>query len=487
MADAPADVDVLDTPEAGALVVRGGAVRVLGFALGTVLSLGGVVAVTRHLGVVDYGRYQSVTALVAIVSALGDLGLGTLALREYAAAGAAASDREHALDALLGLRVTLAVAGVAVSAGAAALLGYSGAMVAGAALASGAGVLLAGQQTATVPLQTALRIGTVTALDVARQAATTALMLGGVAAGAGLLAFLAIPVPVAVLLVVLTTAALRGGVRRARPAYDRALWPRLLRDAVLVGLATASGVLYLYASLIVCGLVASDHQTGAFSASFRVIIIVAAVPALLGTSAFPLLARTATSAPERFGRAVSGLVEGSVLLGGVAAIGAILGAPAIIAVIAGSGFDASIAPLRIQGAALGLTFAISGLGFALLARHRQRVLLTCNLLVFVISAVAVALLAHAHGARGAALGAAIGEASLCAAYATALTRGSVGIRPARVPRIVLALAGGLTAGALIPVPAVPATIIGLLVYAALALVLRAVPPGLKALLSSRAP
>ncbi|WP_027005363.1 oligosaccharide flippase family protein [Conexibacter woesei] len=471
-------VDVLDTPEAGALVVRGGAVRVLGFALGTVLSLGGVVAVTRHLGVVDYGRYQSVTALVAIVTALGDLGLGTLALREFAQADA--SSREHALDALLGLRVALAVVGVCVSAGAAAVLGYDGAMVAGAALASGAGVLLAGQQTATVPLQTALRIGTVTALDVARQAATTALMLCGVAAGAGVLTFLAIPVPVAVLLVVLTAAALRG-TRRPRPRADRTLWPRLLREAVLVGLATASGVLYLYASLIVCGLATSEHQTGAFSASFRVIIIVAAVPALLGTSAFPLLARTASSAPERFGRAVSGLIEGSVLLGGVAAIGAILGAPAIIAVIAGSGFDDSIAPLRIQGAALGLTFAISGLGFALLARHRQRVLLVCNLLVFVVSAVAVALLAHAHGARGAALGAAIGEATLCAAYALALTRGAPGIHPSRVPRIVLALAGGLAAGALIPVPAVPATILGLLVYGALAYLLRAIPPGLRAL------
>ena len=322
-----------------------------------------------------------------------------------------------------------------------------------------------------------------TSEEVARPvpAATTALMLCGVAAGAGVLAFLAIPVPVAVVLVVLTTAALQGAARRPRPALDRTLWPRLLREAVLVGLATASGVLYLYASLIVCGLATSDHQTGAFSASFRVIIIVAAVPALLGTSAFPLLARTASSAPERFGRAVSGLIEGSVLLGGVAAIGAILGAPAIIAVIAGSGFDDSIAPLRIQGAALGLTFAISGLGFALLARHRQRVLLACNLAVFVVSAVAVALLAHAHGARGAALGAAIGEATLCALYALALTRGAPGIRPTRVPRIVLALAGGLAAGALLPVPAVPAAIAGLLVYGALAYLLRAIPPGLRAL------
>ncbi|WCB96594.1 hypothetical protein DSM104299_05358 [Baekduia alba] len=477
---APAEnVDVLDTPEAGALVVRGGAVRVVGFALGTLLSLAGVVAVTRHLGVVDYGRYQSVTALVAIVAAIGDLGLGTLALREYAQAPDGAA-RVRGLEALLGLRVALALAGVGVAAAAAALLGYDATMVAGAALAAGAGVLLAGQQTATVPLQTALRIGTVTALDVARQALTTALMVALVAAGAGLLGFLAIPVPVAVALVIATVIVLG---RRAvpRPVVDRDAWPRLLREAVLVGLATASGVLYLYTSLIVCELVATPDETGAFSASFRVIVIVAAVPALLGTSAFPLLARTAGAAPERFGRAVSGLIEGSVLLGGVAAIGAILGAPAIIAVIAGPDFDASIAPLRIQGAALGLTFAISGLGFALLARHRQRVLLLCNLLAFVVIAVAVALLAAAHGERGAALGAVIGEATLCAAYAIALSR-EVGIRPARVPRIVLALAGALAAGALVPVPAVPKTAIGLLVYAGLAWALKAIPPGLRALI-----
>src|SRR3954468_2643948 len=121
---APAEnVDVLDTPEAGALVVRGGAVRVVGFALGTLLSLVGVVALTRHLGVVDYGRYQAVTALVAIVTALGDLGLGTLALREYARAPGGPQERRGGLEALLGLRVALALAGVGVSAAVAALLG----------------------------------------------------------------------------------------------------------------------------------------------------------------------------------------------------------------------------------------------------------------------------------------------------------------------------------------------------------------------------
>jgi O-antigen/teichoic acid export membrane protein len=468
--------DVLDTPEAGALVVRGGALRIVGFAAGTLLSLVGVIALTRHLGRADYGRYQTVTALVAIVTAVGDVGLSTLALREYAQATAA--ERAKGLEALLGLRVALGTLAVGVAAGLAALLRYDATMIAGAALAALAALVAASQQTATVPLQVALRIGTVTALDVGRQALTTALMVGLVVASATLLAFFAIPLPVAILLWIATAVVLG---RLPRPAFDRQAWPRLLKAGVLVGLATASGVLYLYASLVVCELVATPDETGAFSASFRVIVIVAAVPALLGTSAFPLMARAAATAPARFARVVSGLVEGSVLLGGAAAIGAILGAPAIIAVVAGDGFETSIAPLRIQGAALGLTFAISALGFALLARHRQRILLVCNGLAFVTVAVAVAVLAAAHGERGAALGAVIGEVVLCTAYALALAR-DVALRPARVPRIVLALVVALAIGALVPVPAVPATLIGLAAYTALAALLRAIPPDLKSLL-----
>jgi O-antigen/teichoic acid export membrane protein len=468
-------VDVLDAPEAGGLVVRGGALRIAGFAAGTLLSLAGVVALTRHLGVVDYGRYQAVTALVAIIAAVSDAGLGTLALREHAQASP--ERRAALLDALLGLRLALAAGGVAVAALTAALLGYDATMAAGAALAAGAGVLNAAQQTETVPLQTGLRIGTVTALELARQAVTTALVVGLVLAGAGLLAFLAIPLPVAAALLGLT-ALVVGRLRR--PRIDRVAWPPLLRTGALVGLATAAGVLYLYTSLLVCELVAGARETGIFSASFRVVIIVAAVPALLGTSAFPLLSRAATSAPARFARVAAGLLEGCVLLGGAAALGAILGAPAIIAVVAGDGFGAAIAPLRIQGAALGLTFAIAALGFTLLARHRHRALVTCNLLAFVASGVAVGVLAGPHGARGAATGAALGEVVLCGAYGLAVAR-DVPLRPARLPRIVAALAGGLAAGALVPLPSVPATAIGLAAYAALALGLGAVPPDVRAL------
>jgi O-antigen/teichoic acid export membrane protein len=169
----------------------------------------------------------------------------------------------------------------------------------------------------------------------------------------------------------------------------------------------------------------------------------------------------------------NGLVEGSFALGGAATLGVVLGAPAIVDVVAGERFAGAADALRIQGAALGLTFLIAVLGFTLLSLHRHRALLACNVLAFAVTAVAVALLASAHGERGAALATVIGEATLCVAYALAVSR-DVRLRPRRVPRALVALGLGLGAGALIG-PAVLATAAGLAVYAIALVVLRAAP------------
>jgi O-antigen/teichoic acid export membrane protein len=229
--------------------------------------------------------------------------------------------------------------------------------------------------------------------------------------------------------------------------------------------------------------VATPQETGWYSAAFRVIVIVAAVPALLGTSAFPLLARAATQDRARLAGSVDALVEGTFLLGAAAALGTVLGAPWIIGVVAGGGFTPAEDVLRLQGAALGLTFVISALGFALLALHRHRALLVCNLIAFAVSAGSVALLAGTYGHRGAAVGAVLGEATLCGAYAIALSR-DVDLRPVRVPAALAALALGVGAGAALPVPSLPAALAGLLVFAAAAWALGAVPPAGREVLAS---
>ena len=72
--------DVLDTTAAGPLVIRGGILRALGYGTSSLLALLGIAMVTRHLGVADFGRFQTVIALITVVATLTDAGMATLGL-----------------------------------------------------------------------------------------------------------------------------------------------------------------------------------------------------------------------------------------------------------------------------------------------------------------------------------------------------------------------------------------------------------------------
>src|SRR3954471_16981187 len=82
-ADSPREAgDLLDTPLAGPAAIQGGALRVGGYVLGVLLSVGSAALLFRHLGVDDAGRYVTALSLVTIAGGLSDLGLTAIAIRE---------------------------------------------------------------------------------------------------------------------------------------------------------------------------------------------------------------------------------------------------------------------------------------------------------------------------------------------------------------------------------------------------------------------
>jgi O-antigen/teichoic acid export membrane protein len=465
--------DVLDTPEAGRLVVRGGALRVGGFVTGLLASLVGAALVTRHLGPEDYGRYQTVVALVTIVQAVTDLGMATLGLREYAQRTGA--DRERFMRVLLGMRLALTSVGVVLAMLVSWALGYDGQMILGAGLLGVGLIFSVLYGTLSIPLANDLRMGAVTGLDVARQVAVAALFVLLVVLGSGVVGFLAATIPVHFALVFATLVLVHGRVP-LRPTFDRAQWLALVRPTITFALATAVGSLYVYAALVLTSLVSTKYQTGLFGASFRVYLIAASVPGVLVTTAFPLLSRAARDDRARLRYATQRLFEGTAALGGAALITCVLGAAPIIAVVAGSDYDGAIPVLRIQGAALAMTFVISTWGFTLLAMHRHREMIRANVVALVISAVTVLLLAHTHGAQGAAFGTLLGETWLAFGYVWGIAGGDRAMRPrvGVVARVVPAVALGLLPWFL-PVPDAVATILGLGIYGAGLLLLGGLP------------
>ena len=68
-------MDILDRPEAGAKVIRGGAIRGVAYVL-TILLTGAVVPLmTRHPGVANFGRFVTASSIVMIIAGVTEFGL----------------------------------------------------------------------------------------------------------------------------------------------------------------------------------------------------------------------------------------------------------------------------------------------------------------------------------------------------------------------------------------------------------------------------
>jgi O-antigen/teichoic acid export membrane protein len=229
--------------------------------------------------------------------------------------------------------------------------------------------------------------------------------------------------------------------------------------------------------MVLLSLVSSAEQAGYFGASFRVIETLIAVPNLIVSGAFPIVARAARDDRARLSYAVGRLFDATVVLGGLVALMLLLGAPFIMDVVAGPAFAPSADVLRIQAAALLVTFAGAPLTYALLSLRRHRDLLLLSGAALAANATLVPLLADAHGARGAAAATLGAELVLTVGGALLLSRIDRSLRPSLA--VVARAAPGFALGcALLAVPGLPsvvAMVLGAGVYAALALLLRAVP------------
>jgi O-antigen/teichoic acid export membrane protein len=474
--------DILDTPAAGPRLIRGGALRISAYAVGSLLSVLSAALLTRHLGAADFGRYAAVFSLITIVTGLTDAGTLNIGVREHALRRGA--EREAMLRQLLGLRLALTVAGIAAALAFAWLAGWDDAMVAGTLLAGAGLAVLVVQGTLAIPLQSALQLGWVSGLDLLRQVLTVAGIVALVVAGAGIAPLLGVPIPVAAVLLVVTGLLVRSRAT-ARPAFAAERWRELFAVALPYAAATAVGILYAHVTVLLMSVVSSEAETGWFSTGFRIYFVLATIPGLLVTTAFPLLARAARDDRDRLRYAVQRLLDVNLVGGAAFALLTALGAGALVEAVAGPEFAPAVDALRLQAIALFGTFVIAVGGFALLALGRYRALLGANAVTLAISVGLTLALAPGSGATGAAVAMAVGDLALAALYFLAL-RQEVSVSFALLPRVALATAAGGGVALLTGLPAVPAALVGGTVLAVVLVALRAVPPEVGELVRRRA-
>jgi O-antigen/teichoic acid export membrane protein len=466
-------VDVLDSSSAGSRVIRGSLFRGLSYVAGVLLSVLAASLMIRHLGVTDWGRYVTVSSLVAVVTGLGEAGTSNIGIREFATLERGA--RHRLLQNLLGIRLMLTLAGVGIATLFAEAIGYPSVVVLGT-LVAGVGLLLTvAQQVASIPLTGTLQFGWVSILDFVRQAATVAAVVALVGAGAGLLPFLAVTIPVGILVLALTITLLRSAAP-VIPAFDRAEWGRILRLTVVYAVASAVGTIYVSVTVIVTSLVGTAQETGYYGASFRIFSVVGNIPLLLVGAAFPVLARAARDDRLRLQYALGRVWEMSLILG--VGIGVMLAAsaPFAIRVVAGPAFGPAVPVLRIQSAAIVGGFLAVTLAYALLSIHRHAALLIANLIALGGSTLLTFLLVPPFGAKGAAVATVAGEFGLATAYLVPLTRAGLKVTWRVLPAIAVGVAPVIALALVTPLDGLLLALVGGAIYWIVLLVLRAIPP-----------
>jgi O-antigen/teichoic acid export membrane protein len=446
------------------------------------MSLISVPLLTRHLGVEDFGGYVTVLSLVTVVSLIADAGLTVIGMREYAVDDA---HRRHVLIAnIVSLRLIIASLGTVVAIGFAAVAGYDSALVLGTALA-GAGVLLAlVQQTYTIPLSADLRWGLVTALDLLRQALSVLAVLLLIVVGAGVTAFLASSIPVALVVAAVTGFFVHRAVA-LRPSVDVSEWHRLLRATVLVAAASILSALFYRIAIILMSVLSTEQETGYFSASFRVIEVIVSIPSLITTAAFPILVRAAKDEHERLVYGMQRLFEIGLILGVWSALALYIGAEPVIRFIGGSDFDESVPVLQIQGIATAASFLFAVWAAGLWAIGAQRSLVVASSVGVVTVFVLTAILAPSYGAEGAAVAMTVSEVLLAgAAGFLFMRRRDFRTKPGIVPKVGVALVAGLLVS-LVELPQLVLVVLATLVYFAVLLGLRGIPPEIRHALTNR--
>jgi len=432
----------------------------------------------RYLGVERFGAYVTVTSLVAIAALVADAGLTAFGVREYV--GLDPPRQGRLLKQIFALRGIIAVTGLALALVFAVVVGFTGPMVAGTALAGVGMVILILQQSIAVPLSAHLRFGSLTVLEVGTRALSVAGIVILVAVAAPFVAFFAVTVPAAVVAAIASILL----ARRATPGLSLRAWPRggllrLLRRALPVAVVSILAAVFYRVAMVEMSLLTDARETGYFGASLRVVEVVLPAASLAGSTALPVLTRAAGDSPMRFRRAIGTLFEVSVIAGVGAAVVLALGAEAVLVALGGAEYRPAAEVLRIQSVAVCASFVFGAAASGLLALRAQRTLVLTTTVGVASVVLLTAVLVPAYGAEGAAIAMVMSEALLTLVGVVAVARHSGLVVHGGV--IVRVAAVGLAAScvALAGLPSALAAIVAALMYVTGVVVSGAVPRGVR--------
>jgi O-antigen/teichoic acid export membrane protein len=468
--------DVLSGEDVSRRVVRGGAIRFVGFGLVNVLGVVSALILLRYLGVVDYGRYGTVLALIAIASGLADAGMTVVGSRELALRPPG-EERRRLVAMMVGLRLALAVAFVAVAMAVALAAGYDDVMVAGVALAGLGAILLAVQVTIALPLSVELRNARVAVSEIVKQVILVAGIAICAALDATLVWFFVVQVAVGIgSLAVLPLLVGRGAI--VAPRWDVEEMKRFGRKVLPVAGALVLTIAYVRVLVVLCSVLTSDYETGLFVTSARIVEILGGVALLISGVVLPVASVAARDDRGRLEYVLARTTEVSLMLGVLCALVFVFAAEPVVVLLGGEDFRDAGPVLRLQAPAVVTIFLVQAWAAFLIADDHLRDLLRCVSVGLVALLAAGLVLIPIADAEGAAIAAVVADVAYATAVFVAIRRlpgHPVPLHGRFLARLALALGAATAIGLALPGPDEVAAVVAAAVFAAGCIVQRLVP------------
>ncbi len=347
-------------------------IQMLGKVLSTVFGVAALALVTRTLGREVFGQYTTVNAFLQMFGVVVDFGLVVTTLTAISKPGV---DKDILFANLISLRAVSAAVLFSLAIGMAWFFPYPISVKYGIALLSLSFFLITFNQIFMGVYQAHMNMVRVVVAELTGRV----VLLAGLALSwwfsAGIFAVLFSVLAGTAIHFSLMALGARQWVT-LRFAWDYKIWKTIIGRAWPVGVSIIFNLLYLHMGVVVLSLMKPASEVGLYGAAFRVLEVVISIPMMVMGLILPMLVQTGEqhdmpSFRAHLDRAVFILAA----LGIPFAVGTWFTATPLMTMVAGSAFTASGAILMVLGVAVMCIFFSAIFTHAVVALHRQRIML----------------------------------------------------------------------------------------------------------------
>lgn len=446
-------------------------IQVVGKILSLLLGLVVVALMTRALGPAGYGQYTTVTAFLQLTSLITGFGLSMTVSRELGSGNIPAN---NLLGNALSFRAITSGVAFAAAPAVATLLGYPQPLVLSMILVSlgfWAGSIT---QTITSVFQAKLKSSWLTGVEIGSRLILLAGTWFAAYTQAPLNTYLSVFV-IANLIALILYIIL---ARRLVPftwQFNLNIWRTLWLHTWPIALTTTLNVIYFKADTVILSLFRPANEVGFYGASYTVLEVLLAFPAILGGLLLPQIAQAnAKKQTAEIKRLYNGAADALLAAGLVVIVGSVLVGRPLMSLIAGPDFTITGDILAVLSLAIMCSFVGNAAGYAIFAIGEQKRLIKVFTAGAVLGFISYLIFIPIYTYWGAAWVTVGVEALVNVAMVTILWRRGVPLSFNRWPKIILAtLLFAITLT--IPWPLIPKLILGIIVYSGAVWYLKLIP------------